>query len=59
MQVTLGLLDSKKNRLTVLVIGSDTAQGKPHDALEYTAASTATAYILGSKNPKLSPRCLN
>lgn len=30
-----------------LVIGSDTAQAKPHDILEYTAASAAAAFILG------------
>lgn len=30
-----------------LVIGSDTAQAKPHDVLEYTAASASCAYILG------------
>ncbi len=30
-----------------MVIGSDTAQAKPHDALEYTAASAAAAFILG------------
>lgn len=30
-----------------LVIGSDAAQSKPHDILEYTAASAASAFILG------------
>ncbi len=30
-----------------LAIGMDTAQGKPGDALEYTAASGGAAYILG------------
>lgn len=30
-----------------LAIGSDTAQGQPADALEYTAASGAAAYIIG------------
>ncbi|HSX18809.1 MAG TPA: hydroxymethylglutaryl-CoA synthase [Candidatus Saccharimonadales bacterium] len=33
-----------------LVIGSDTAQSKPGDALEYTAASAAAAFILDSKD---------
>jgi hydroxymethylglutaryl-CoA synthase len=47
MQVTYGLV--KSHEIDVgLVIGSDTAQAKPHDVLEYTAASVATAYILGS-----------
>jgi hydroxymethylglutaryl-CoA synthase len=52
MQMTLGLLDSKKIDYG-LVIGSDTAQGKPHDALEYTAASTGCAFILGNKKAEL------
>jgi hydroxymethylglutaryl-CoA synthase len=52
MQALVGLLDSK--RITYgLVIGSDTAQGKPHDALEYTAASVGTAYILSNKKSEI------
>jgi len=35
-----------------LAIGSDTAQGKPGDALEYTAAAGAGAVILGPENAK-------
>jgi len=49
ISMTAGLLDSSQISYG-LVIGSDTAQGKPHDTLEYTAASAACAYILG-KNP--------
>lgn len=52
MQVTLGLLESKKIEYG-LVIGSDTAQGKPHDVLEYTASATACAYILGNKKTEI------
>jgi hydroxymethylglutaryl-CoA synthase len=52
MQIALGLLDSNKINYG-LVIGSDTAQGKPHDILEYTAASTACAYILGNKKNEI------
>lgn len=48
LQITLGLLDGKKINYG-LVIGSDAAQCKPHDVLEYTAAGSACAFILGSK----------
>lgn len=47
LQITVGLLNSEIIKYG-LVIGSDSAQGKPHDALEYTAASAASAYILGN-----------
>lgn len=52
MQVTASLIDSKKIKYG-LVIGSDTAQGKPHDVLEYTAASAGAAFILGSKKEEI------
>lgn len=58
IQMTLGLLESKKIRYG-LVIGSDTAQGKPHDALEYTAASAGCAYILGFKEEEVIARVVN
>ncbi|HSW88458.1 MAG TPA: hydroxymethylglutaryl-CoA synthase [Candidatus Saccharimonadales bacterium] len=48
MQVTIGMLNSNQTDYG-LVIGSDAAQGKPHDALEYTAASAGCAYILSNK----------
>lgn len=52
MQVIVGLL-SAENINYGLVIGADTAQGKPHDALEYTAGSAASAYILGKKKTEI------
>ncbi len=41
-----------------LSIGADTAQGKPHDALEYTASSAGAAYILGRKKSEIIARIL-
>ncbi|MBI2613724.1 MAG: hydroxymethylglutaryl-CoA synthase [Candidatus Levybacteria bacterium] len=58
MQVTAGLLESR-NIEYGLVVGSDTAQGKPHDALEYTAASAACAYILGNKQSEIIANILS
>lgn len=37
-----------------LAIGADTAQGRPGDALEYTAAAGAAAYILGPAEQSLA-----
>lgn len=42
-----------------LVIGSDTAQAKPHDVLEYTAASGAAAFVLGKKKKELLAELLD
>lgn len=52
MQITAALLNSKEVNYG-LVVGTDTAQGRPHDALEYTAASGAAAYILGDKKSEV------
>ncbi len=42
----IGIVGSGMGRY-VLAIGMDTAQGRPGDALEYTAASGGAAFILG------------
>lgn len=52
LQITTGLVNNNDSTYG-LVIGSDTAQSKPHDALEYTAASAACAYIVGNKQPEI------
>lgn len=52
VQITLGLLESKKIQYG-LVIGSDAAQAKPHDILEYTASAGACALILGNKRSEI------
>ncbi len=48
MQCCMGLVKSKMINYG-LAIGSDTAQGRPGDALEYSAAAGAAAYIIGEK----------
>ncbi len=52
MQIANSLIESGQAEYG-LAIGSDTAQGKPHDALEYTAASAGAAFILGSKKTEI------
>lgn len=49
IQAIAGLVESGQIRFG-LAIGSDTAQGRPHDVLEYTAASAGVAYILGKSH---------
>ncbi len=46
VQASIGMIGSGMVGYT-LAIGMDTAQGRPGDALEYTAASGGAAYILG------------
>lgn len=46
IQASIGIVGSGMGRYT-LSIGMDTAQGRPGDALEYTAASGGAAFVLG------------
>ncbi len=49
MQSCMGLVDSGMIKYG-LAIGADTSQGKPGDALEYTASAGGAAYIIGKKD---------
>ncbi len=48
IQLLSGLTETKKIKYC-LAIGSDVAQSKPADVLEYTAGSAAASFILGNK----------
>ena len=49
----LALVESNQIQ-SALVVASDKATGRPHDALEYTAASGSVSIIVGEKNPILA-----
>ncbi|MBD3189878.1 MAG: hydroxymethylglutaryl-CoA synthase [Candidatus Heimdallarchaeota archaeon] len=49
VQMCLGLVKSKEIKMG-LAIGADCSQGRPGDALEYTASAGACALIIGTKN---------
>lgn len=49
IQFMFGLVQSGKAKY-VLAVGSDVAQSKPSDVLEYTAGSASAAFILGKKD---------
>ncbi|MCL4559195.1 MAG: hydroxymethylglutaryl-CoA synthase [Chloroflexi bacterium] len=49
----MGMVGSKMARYA-LAIGMDTAQGRPGDALEYTAGAGGAAYILGPAEESLA-----
>jgi len=53
IQTVMGLVASGMIKFG-MAIGADTAQGRPGDELEYTAACGAVAYILGEFDPKKS-----
>jgi hydroxymethylglutaryl-CoA synthase len=48
MQMCMGLVGSGMIEYG-MAIGADTAQGRPNDALEYSAASGGAAFIIGKK----------
>jgi len=49
IQSCMGLVKSDMIKIG-LAIGSDTAQGRPGDALEYSAAAGGAAYLIGDEN---------
>jgi hydroxymethylglutaryl-CoA synthase len=53
MQAGIGFVAGGMGRY-VLAIGADTAQGRPGDALEYTAAAGGAAFIIGSAEESLA-----
>ncbi len=53
MVMAIGLVGSNMARY-VVAIGMDTAQGKPGDALEYTAAAGGAAFVIGPAEESLA-----
>lgn len=49
----LALVEGKQIQ-SALIVASDKATGKPHDALEYTAASGSVSMIVGEQDPILT-----
>jgi hydroxymethylglutaryl-CoA synthase len=50
IQTCMGLVSSRMTKYG-MAIGSDTAQGRPGDALEYSAAAGGAALVIGIENP--------
>jgi len=53
LQMVCGMVDGKMIKYG-MAIGSDTAQGRPGDALEYSAASGGAAFIAGPEEESLA-----
>jgi len=53
LQAAIGFVGSGMTDYA-LTIGADTAQGRPGDALEYTAAAGGAAFIVGSREESLA-----
>ena len=53
LQIILAMVDAKMIEYG-MAIGSDTAQGRPGDALEYSAASGGAAFIAGPNSESLA-----
>ncbi len=56
IQIVSAMAESKQIKLG-LAIGADTAQSKPGDALEYSAAAGAAAFLIGLPTKKNSGLC--
>lgn len=53
LQAAIGMVGSQMIRYA-LIVGMDAAQGRPGDALEYTAGAGGAAYIVGRKEESLA-----
>jgi hydroxymethylglutaryl-CoA synthase len=53
LQAAIGFVGSGMTDYA-LIIGADTAQGRPSDALEYTAAAGGAAFVVGARDESLA-----